>query len=554
MTEQPSEDRRPEADPPLLDCRAQLGVLTAIGEALRRSRDENVVLNTALARLGQYLGASRSLYVSFSDSVWSVRHEYLDRGQSMLGAHDVNEQGLMLIGEMIGAESTVVVNDCDLLPSQQAARWKELEIRSVVFCPLLIAGVGRAAIVVHDDRPRAWTERELLLVEEVVSRCWVFLEQVKSKERLVETESLLRIASRLAKVGGWVVEVPGLQVRWAGETEAFFGYQPEFANVGSFARLIPEEFQGPLSVALQRCIEHGEPYDVQFPIMLPEVGRVWIRCVAEAERGPDGSVTRILGAYQNMEDQHRLEEQWRRTQKLEAVGHLAGGIAHDFNNVLSVILGYTSLILDSDDISETLREDVQEIHQAGQKANLLTSQLLAFSRRKMAEVTAINLGELINGMKTLLSRLVGETVSVSLSLAEDLQMVMADWGQIEQMVMNLAVNARDAMEAGGQLTIGTRAEKVETPPPDCSQLAPGEYAVLYVQDTGKGIDEETKARMFEPFFTTKEAGKGTGLGLSTVKGIVKQSQGHIRVTSQPGQGARFEIYLPVATYLSDPVS
>lgn len=525
------------------DCEAQLEVLTAVGEAFRRSSNESEVINNALARLGRYLGASRCLYATLEGAVHNILYEYLSTGRSLLGVYNHSERDLRATAGTVSSARTVVINDVEELSSEEAALWKALEVRALVFCPLLIGGVRRATIVVHKDCPRIWTEREVLLIEEVVSRCWVFLEQRVNQARLVETESLLRIASRLAKVGGWVMELPSQQVRWAGEAEELFGYEPGALEGRDWAtENVPEEYQQTLAAAMQRCVEHGESYDITFPIYVPG-GTTWVRCVAEAERGDDGIVRRVLGAYQNVEEQRRLEEQGLQTQRLEAVGHLAGGIAHDFNNLLSVILGYTALLLESDEIGEAAREDLKEIHQAGERASHLTRQLLAFSRRQLLELTVIDVGQLLTDMQVLLRRLLGETLELSLEVSPNTRLVLADRGQLEQVVMNLAVNARDAMESGGILTIGCSTQTITSPPPDLPEMTPGEYTVLFVQDTGKGVDEGIKARIFEPFFTTKAVGKGTGLGLSTVLGIVKQTHGHVRVLSEPGRGARFEVFL-----------
>jgi PAS domain S-box-containing protein len=280
-----------------------------------------------------------------------------------------------------------------------------------------------------------------------------------------------------------------------------------------------------------------------------------IELIATPHHDENGKITGTLGVFRDVtdlihaeEERARLQEQLQQSQKMEAVGRLAGGIAHDFNNILTVITGYCELAIEDSSGNPALESNVQEIKSAARRASELISQLLAFSRRQIMQAHAFEMGELVEGMESMLRRLLGEDISLRTFRASPSLYVHADPGRVEQIIMNLAVNSRDAMPGGGVLTIRTDAGRL--PPEETAghpDLNAGEYVVLSVSDTGHGMDQATLARLFEPFFTTKEVGKGTGLGLATVYGIIRQSSGHITCRSEVDSGTTFTIYLPRTT-------
>lgn len=253
------------------------------------------------------------------------------------------------------------------------------------------------------------------------------------------------------------------------------------------------------------------------------------------------------GTIRDISERRRLEEQVRQAQKLESIGRLAGGIAHDFNNLLTATLGYSDLLLRQLPPDQTLHRYAQQIKKSGERAIALTQQILAFSRRQPTQAILLDLNSLVTGIEDLLHRLIGETVRLQFLPTQGLGPVRADPGQIEQVLMNLVLNARDAMPAGGQVTVETILRNLDEALPGTHEKAtPGSYVVLSVSDEGQGMDEETRAHIFDPFFTTKSPGKGTGLGLSIVYGIVAEHGGFVEVQSQHGAGSRFDVWLPLA--------
>jgi nitrogen-specific signal transduction histidine kinase/CheY-like chemotaxis protein len=263
--------------------------------------------------------------------------------------------------------------------------------------------------------------------------------------------------------------------------------------------------------------------------------------------GEHGEPVRAVGISLDVTERRTLEEQFQQAQKMEAVGRLAGGVAHDFNNLLTVILGYCEMLLADRDRNDPRQSDIAEIQKAGTRAADLTRQLLAFSRKQIIEPTLLDLNAVVADMRAMLERLIGEDVKVVLALRPQLGIVNADRGQVEQIVMNLAVNARDAMPKGGTLTIETaNVELDEHYAKTHLAVKPGQYVLITVSDSGTGMTPQVQARLFEPFFTTKEPSKGTGLGMATVYGIVTRSGGSVGVYSEVGKGTAFKVYFPTA--------
>lgn len=276
-------------------------------------------------------------------------------------------------------------------------------------------------------------------------------------------------------------------------------------------------------------------------------GALYVEITASPLRDIKGNIVAGIEVIRDITDQKKLEDQLRHAQKMEAVGTLAGGIAHDFNNILNVIMGYGNMVMDRMEADSLSKEQMNEVLIAAERAATLTKRLLVFSRKQVVEVKPVNINELILSLQKMLVRIIKESIDFNLELADSPLMVLADAGQIEQVLMNLASNAKDAMPEGGRLTIGTGIQEITdeyAAAYGCGK--PGMYALITVADTGQGMDEETKKKIFEPFFTTKGIGEGTGLGLAISYGIIKQHNGYIKVYSETGKGTVFKIYLPLS--------
>ena len=372
------------------------------------------------------------------------------------------------------------------------------------------------------------------------------LQIYRIRKEMAQREELFRLISENAGDMIAVVDVDGKRLYNSPSYERILGYTAaELQSTSSFEQIHPED-RHLVEEAAREARERGVGRSVQYRMRHKDGSWRILESGANVVRGPQGNVEKLVVVNRDVTARRQLEEQFRQAQKMEAVGRLSGGVAHDFNNLLGVIIGYSEFLQEQLPPQNSLRGSVDEILNAGKRAASLTRQLLAFSRQQVLAPKVIDLNTAVSDMEKLLRRLIGEDIELRTSLAHNLGRVKADQGQFEQVIMNLAVNARDAMPQGGKLAISTEnffmdgAFVQRYPYP----VQPGPYICVTVTDTGIGMNAETKARAFEPFFTTKEKGKGTGLGLATVYGVVKQSGGYIDIDSSPGAGTAFKIYLP----------
>ncbi len=375
----------------------------------------------------------------------------------------------------------------------------------------------------------------------------------EAEEALKSKLALLHIAGESARFGGWSVDMRDYTCTWSDEVadihEMPRGYAPE---VEEGIRFYAPEWRDKITQVFNDCAQRGISYDEEMEIITKTGKRVWVRTIGRAVKDEKGEITRVEGSFQDINEQKRfeveqakLQEQLQQARKMESIGRLAGGVAHDFNNMLGIILGYAEITLDQITQEHPFYDNLTEIRKAGERSAVLTRQLLAFARKQTVAPKVIDLNNAVAGMTDMLQRLIGEDIEMVWIPDEQVWPVKIDPGQIDQILANLCVNARDAIAGVGKVTIQTgKVVFDEDSSLDHRVFLPGEYVMLAVSDNGCGIDPEALPHLFEPFFTTKELGKGTGLGLATVYGVVKQNNGFINVYSEPGQGTTFKVYLP----------
>jgi two-component system cell cycle sensor histidine kinase/response regulator CckA len=373
------------------------------------------------------------------------------------------------------------------------------------------------------------------------------IDHQRSADALRTAEARMRFAFDAARVGLWDNDYTTGVERWSEQLEAQHGLSPGTFG-GTFEafveRIHPDDRKSVIDT-VAKAKREGSDYSTLLRTVWPDGTVHWLSGSGRIFLDQHGEPLRGVGISQDVTERHTLEAQYYQAQKMEAIGRLAGGVAHDFNNLLTVILGFSELLLADRDPNDPGQADIEEIQKAGTRAAGLTRQLLAFSRTQIIEPTQLNLNAVVSGIQPMLDRLIGEDIKVVLGLRPGLAFVKADPGQVEQIVLNLAVNARDAMPKGGTLTIETaNVELDEHYAATHLGVTPGPFVALTVSDTGTGMTPQVLERLFEPFFTTKDAGQGTGLGLATVHGIVTRSGGTVNVYSEVGTGTSFKVYFP----------
>jgi PAS domain S-box-containing protein len=372
--------------------------------------------------------------------------------------------------------------------------------------------------------------------------------RIAAERALTETEKRSRFALDAARVGTWEVDSKTGVANWSPTLEELHGVAPgHFGRTfGAFLDLIHPDDRQEVERTIERATRDRTDANILYRTKWPDGTIHWMSGVGRTFYDEAGAPVRTAGVSMDVTDRHRLEEQYRQSQKLESIGQLAAGVAHDFNNLLTAILGHCELLDEAFQPSAAVgRDSVAEIRRASDRASSLTRQLLAFGRRQVLAPRVLDLEQSLTSIEPMLRRLIREDISIVVRVEPNLTHVQIDPGQMEQVILNLALNARDAMPDGGSLTLELANVVLdEAYVRQHVGACAGRFTMLAVSDSGCGMDASTQARMFEPFFTTKEQGKGTGLGLATVYGIVKQSGGYIWVYSEAGHGTTFRVYLP----------
>jgi PAS domain S-box-containing protein len=407
------------------------------------------------------------------------------------------------------------------------------------------------------DRERALRDSAAQLEERVQLRTAELAAEVavraRAEEDLADTNQRLQAIIDASPLAIMRIDLEGKVQGWNHAAEEMSGFKAEDV----LGRPLPSGPDAAPALSEERlaAIARGEALNgVEIERRRKDGSTLHMRVWTAPLRNAAGEIRGEIAVAADFTEHRRLQEQFIQAQKMEAVGRLAGGAAHDFNNVITVISGYGQILLDAVADIPPLKDAAQEVLKASERAAALASQLLAFSRRQVIQPQVLNINEVISNLQRMLGRLIGEDIELKTILSPDLGLIRADPGQLEQVIINLALNSRDAMPEGGCLTIETANVKLEEAPARSHALPPGLYTVMAVSDTGCGMTAEVQSHMFEPFYTTKERGKGTGLGLSTVYGIVKQHGGEIYVYSEPGKGSTFKIYFPQAGEAASPAA
>ncbi|HTV63156.1 MAG TPA: response regulator [Verrucomicrobiae bacterium] len=450
--------------------------------------------------------------------------------------------------------SNDIRNDPLMRPWRSAAL--ERNYLSTAAFPLMVAGKSIGVFVFYATEPDFFDTDELRLLDELAKDIAFALESCqREQERRQAIEQLRASEERFRELAETIQEVfwitnpaknqmlyisPAYEKIWGRSCQSLYD------KPGSWLEAIHPEDAGRVRQAAAAQYT-GNTYDVEYRIIRPDMEIRWIRDVAFPVRNNAGQVERVVGVARDVTERREMAEQLRQSQKMEAVGQLAGGVAHDFNNILAAVMLQAKLSANVENTPKEVQDGLLQIHAAAERAADLIRQLLLFSRKQVMQARTLDLNKVVTSLAKMLQRIIGEDVRLQLHLHSAPLITHADAGMLDQVLINLAVNSRDAMPGGGQLLIQTTETNMDQNFARLNPEAkPGKYVCLSVSDTGTGISPENLLRIFEPFFTTKEPGKGTGLGLATVFGIVKQHGGFIRVESEHGHGARFEILLPAS--------
>ncbi|WP_445192612.1 GAF domain-containing protein [Sphingomonas sp. Tas61C01] len=573
---------RARTEDSLRGSEARLRFFGEMEDRLFGAADATEAMQFAAEMLGRRLGASRCAYADVdadSDSFW-IRSDYNAPGvESSAGSYSLDLFGARAAHDMRQGR-TLVVRDVagEIAPDDGRAMFQSIGIDAIVCCPLVKDGRLAAMMAVHQDRARDWTLDEISLIREVVERCWAHVQRVGAETRLRESEERLRLAVENAEVGFWDVDIVDDRLIWPARTKAMFGISADVPVTMQdfYDGLHPDDRETTTAAYLAASDpDRRALYDVDYRTIGKEDGvERWVAAKGRGVFDASGRCLRVAGTVlditarklaeealrdlnatlearvtEAVADREVAHEALRQSQKMEAMGQLTGGVAHDFNNLLTPIVGSLDMLLHKRVGNEREQRLIAGAMQSAERARTLVQRLLAFARRQPLQSMPVDVARLVSGMGDLVESTTGPQIKVVVEVADDLPPAKADPNQLEMALLNLSVNARDAMPDGGTLRISATADSVASN--HRSRLVPGDYVRLSVADTGSGMDETTLARAVEPFFSTKGIGKGTGLGLSMVHGLASQLGGALTIQSRQGLGTNVELWLPVSFIVAE---
>lgn len=564
-----------EAEAALQESAARLRFFDELDSHLFNIRRAEDAMLAATDLLGRRLNVSRCAYADVDidhDRFW-IRSDFNAPGiQSSAGMYSLDLFGPRAAADM-RAGRTLIVRDVIAELSQGEGRetFRAIGIDAIICCPLVKDGRLTAMMAVHQDKPRDWSPSEISLVREVVERCWAHVERVGAELRLRESEERLRLAVDNAEVGFWDVDIVHDTLIWPPRTKAIFGISADVpVTINDFYDgLHPEDREATIDAfAAAADPERRALYDVDYRTIGREDGVVrWVAAKGRGVFDAAGRCLRVTGTavditarkaaeeelrelnatlegriVQAIAEREEVQAALRQSQKMEAMGQLTGGVAHDFNNLLTPIVGTLDMLQRRGVGGEREQRLISGAMQSADRAKTLVQRLLAFARRQPLQAVPVDVVKLVSDMGDLVASTTGPQIKVVVDAPEHLPAAIADPNQLEMALLNLSVNARDAMLEGGTMRISASTESVGEG--HRSRLPTGEYLCLSVADTGTGMDATTLARAIEPFFSTKGVGKGTGLGLSMVHGLASQLNGALTIQSSPGLGTNVELWLP----------
>lgn len=561
------------AEAELRESEARLSFLDRLAAETAPLVDADAVLTTTTRLLGEHLKLSVCAYADMDDDEdgFTIRGDWAAPGStSIVGHYRLADFGKIAVTNLSAGLPLIVNDNLSELAPEEAATFQNIGIAATICMPLVKEGRLTALMAIHDSVPRRWSEAELVLLREVTARSWAHVERVAAVAELRSSEARYRTLFDTVDAGFSVVEVlfdahnRPLDYRFVEANPAFERHTGLIGAVGRTARELVPDLEPYWFELYGRVALTGEPARFEqgsqamgrwFDVHALRVGDPTVRRVAilfndiserraAEERLRELNDTLESRVVERTAELERAHEQLRQSQKLEAMGQLTGGVAHDFNNLLTPIVGSLDLLHRKRLGGEREQRLIDGALQSAERARVLVQRLLAFARRQPLQTQAVDVRALVEGMADLVASTSGPRVKVQIDVTDDLPPALADANQVEMAILNLAVNARDAMPEGGALTISAKPAIVEAR--ERAPMPPGRYVRLSVADTGTGMDEATLKRAIEPFFSTKGIGRGTGLGLSMVHGLASQLGGGLAISSKLGLGTCVELFLPVS--------